>query len=76
MFDVVIKSIAVTDALQSETGCRLETSNKVCVRRSKSATHMVARKDPNASAANSGTVIMQFPTLGLMKPYRRTSPTR
>ena len=40
MFDIVIKSIAVTDALESETGCRLETSNKACARRSKSATHM------------------------------------
>ena len=37
MFDVMVKCIAVADAFESETGRRLESFNKVCVRRSKSA---------------------------------------
>ena len=40
MFDIVIKGVAVTDPFESETGRRLETLNKACVRRSKSATYM------------------------------------
>ena len=63
MFDVVVKSIAVADAFESENGSRLESFNKVRVRRSKSAIIWVVKKDPNAPAANSGTVIMQFPNL-------------
>ena len=46
MFDVVIKSIAVTDALKSETRCRLDTFNKVRMRRSKSAIHMCGYERP------------------------------
>ena len=39
MFDIVIKGVAVTGIrLESETAAGLETLNKACVRRSKSAT--------------------------------------
>jgi hypothetical protein len=67
MFDVVIYGIAVTDAFESETGCRLKTLNEVCSVDPNPRLRCVARRDPNASAANSGTVITQFPNLERQK---------
>jgi hypothetical protein len=67
MFDVVTYGIAVTDAFESETGCRLKILNEVSSVDPNPRLRCVARTDPNSSAANSGTVITQFPNLERQK---------
>jgi hypothetical protein len=58
---LVVESIAIADTLESEPGNRWNNFCQMRLLTKNLRLKCVERKDPNASAANSGTVIMRSP---------------
>jgi hypothetical protein len=52
MFDVVVKPVAVADAVKGKSGGRWNELGQVCMGQSNLPLISLARKEPNAFAAN------------------------
>jgi hypothetical protein len=61
MFDVMVESVAVANTLKRKSGGRRNKLSELCIGRTKPGSQLLARKEPNAFAANSGTVIKGHP---------------
>jgi len=59
VLDVVVRRVAVANALEREPGSRWNSSVKRACEAPNLRVMSEARKEPKASAANSGTVIMR-----------------
>jgi hypothetical protein len=61
MFDVVVERVAIADALKGKSSGRWNELGQVCVGQTNLPLICLARNEPNAFAANSGTVIKERP---------------
>ena len=61
MFDIVIKRVTGADALERKPSRRLISSVRAACVAPNLRLMCVSRKDPKASAANSGIVIIHWP---------------
>ena len=71
MFDVVVKSVAVPDALKRGRAADGTSSARRACENPNLQFMFEARKEPNASAVSSGTVIMTAPALSEARSWTR-----